>query len=142
LSKLVPIGAFSKPHGLKGELKVFLYNQESETLVPGISIWISKSKKDSYMLDSVRGSKKNFIVKIENINTREEAAIFVKKEIFVMRDDFPEIDEGFYLDDIIGFKITDDKNNNLGILEDIITSTGSEILVIKYQDYYFYHLLF
>jgi 16S rRNA processing protein RimM len=115
LSKLVPIGAFSKPHGLKGELKVFLYNQESETLVPGISIWISKSKKDSYMLDSVRGSKKNFIVKIENINTREEAAIFVKKEIFVMRDDFPEIDEGFYLDDIIGFKITDDKNNNLGI---------------------------
>ena len=36
---LTPMGKIIKPHGVIGELKVFLYNSESETLKRDISIW-------------------------------------------------------------------------------------------------------
>ena len=38
--KLIPVGSLVKHHGLRGELKVFLYNEDSETLVKGLSILI------------------------------------------------------------------------------------------------------
>ena len=129
--KLIPVGSLVKHHGLKGELKVFLYNEESETLVEGLSIWIENNDNFiSYCLENVRGSKNNLIIKFENINSREMSQFLIKREIYVSRDDFPDLDEGFYLNDIIGFKIKSDDNQEYGYLKDILVLTGNEILVI------------
>ena len=63
--KLIPVGSLIKHHGLKGELKVFLYNEDSETLVKGLPIWIETNNNFiSYDLENVRGSKKKFDNKI------------------------------------------------------------------------------
>ena len=133
--KLVPIGVLTKPPALKGELKVFLYNRESKTLVPGINIWI-KIKKDffSYKLDVVKGSSKNMILKLNNINNRTASEKLVKKEIFVSRHDFPEIYEGYYLNDVIGFNVIDEKNNLFGTLIDILDLNGNEVIVVEFKN--------
>ena len=127
----ISIGSLVKHHGLKGELKVFLYNEDSETLVEGLPIWIEKNDNFiSYCLENVRGSKNNLIIKFENINSREMSQFLIKCEIYVSRDDFPDLDEGFYLNDIIGFKIKSDDDQEYGYLKDILVLTGNEILVI------------
>ena len=57
---LIPLGKILKPKGLKGELKAFLYNEESEILIPGIKIWLDNNNSfDSFKLLNIRGSKKN-----------------------------------------------------------------------------------
>ena len=129
--KLIPVGSLIKHHGLKGELKVFLYNEDSETLVKGLLIWIETDNNFiSYNLENVRGSKNNLIIKFKNINSRDKSQFLVKKEIYVSRNDFPDLDEGFYLNDIIGFKITNDNNQVYGYLKDVLVLTGNEILVV------------
>jgi len=129
--KLIPIGSLVKHHGLKGELKAFLYNEDSETLVKGLPIWIETDNNFiSYHLENVRGSKNNLIIKFKNINSRENSQFLVKKEIYVSRSDFPDLDEGFYLNDIIGFKVINDANLEYGYLKDILVLTGNEVLVI------------
>ena len=129
--KLIPVGSLVKHHGLKGELKVFLYNEDSETLVEGLTIWIENNDNFiSYYLENVRGSKNNLIIKFENINSREMSQFLIKREIYVSRDDFPDLNEGFYLNDIIGFKIKSDDDQEYGYLKDILVLTGNEILVI------------
>ena len=129
--KLIPIGSLVKHHGLKGELKVFLYNEDSETLVKGLPIWIETDNNFiSYHLENVRGSKSSLIIKFKNINSREKSQFLVKKEIYVSRNDFPDLDEGYYLNDIIGFKIVNDTNQVYGYLKDILVLTGNEILVV------------
>ena len=130
-NKLISVGSIVKHHGLKGELKVFLYNEDSETLVEGLSIWFENNDNFiSYYLENVRGSKNNLIIKFENINSREMSQFLIKREIYVSRDDFPDLDEGFYLNDIIGFKIKSDDDQEYGYLKDILVLTGNEILVI------------
>jgi len=129
--KLIPVGSIVKHHGLRGELKVFLYNEDSETLVKGLPIWIENNDNFiSYDLEYVRGSKNNLIIKFENINSREMSQFLIKREICVSRDDFPDLDEGFYLNDIIGFKIKSDNDEEYGYLKDVLVLTGNEILVI------------
>ena len=129
--KLIPVGSLIKHHGLKGELKVFLYNEDSETLVKGLPIWIETNNNFiSYDLENVRGSKKNLIIKFKSINSREKSQFLIKKEIYVSRNDFPDLDEGFYLNDIIGFKIINDNNQVYGYLKDVLVLTGNEILVV------------
>ena len=132
--KLIPVGSLVKHHGLRGELKVFLYNEDSKTLVKGLPIWIENDDNfTSYNLENVRGSKNNLIIKFEEINSREKSQFLLKKEIYVSRNDFPDLDEGFYLNDIIGFKIMGEDNQNYGYLKDILVLTGNEILVVDYD---------
>ena len=134
--KLISIGVFTKPHALKGDLKVFLYNERSQTLVKGINIWI-KTKNDfiSFKLDNIKGTYKNMILKLSNVDTRSSSEELINKEIFVSRDDFPEIEEDdFYLNDIIGFDVTDEKNNSLGSLIDILDLNGNQVIVIKFKN--------
>ena len=44
---LIAIADILKPKGLKGELKVFLYNKDSQTLKKNINVWI-KLGSDEY----------------------------------------------------------------------------------------------
>ena len=91
-NNFVQLGSFIKHHGLNGELKVFLYNENSETLVPGISIWFKNGEEFiPYELESIRGSKHNLLVKLKNINSRESSQFLIKKEIYVSRSDFPDL---------------------------------------------------
>ena len=43
----MPIADILKPKGLKGELKVFLYNKNSKTLKNNVNVWI-KLDSDKY----------------------------------------------------------------------------------------------
>ena len=131
--KLIPIGLFKKLHGLNGEIKVFLYNKESKTIISSLLIWIyDKKEYSSFEIENVKGSKENIIIKLKGIHSREQSRCFLKKEIFVLRKDFPKLNEGFYLNDVIGFNIVDINNNAFGILEDVIIISEKEILVFKY----------
>ena len=75
-NKLVPIGVLNKTHGIKGEFKAFLYNIDSNTLVPGILIWLKIYEKyQSYKIKSIRGIIKKLIIKLEDINSIEDSKI-------------------------------------------------------------------
>ena len=131
--ELVSLGSFVKHHGLNGELKVFLYNENSETLIPGILIWLKGEKEFiSYELESIRGSKNNLLVKLKNINSRESSQFLIKKKLYVSRSNFPDLNEGFYINDIIGFKVKDDHQKFFGYLKDVLIIAGREILLVEY----------
>ena len=132
---LIPIGKVIKPHGLKGEVKVFLYNKESNTLQIEISIWLKmKDEFKPYLIEGIRGINKN-IIKFKNLNNRNSCNYFVNKRIFVKRKDFPKISsDEFYLNDLIGFNVYDSKKMPYGILSDVLIISKEEILVINYLE--------
>ena len=133
--KLVQIGSFIKHHGLKGELKVFLYNENSKTLVSGVLIWIKEGNKfSSYTLESVRGIKNRLLVKFKDINSRESSEHLIKKNIYVSRLDFPDLDEGFYINDIIGFNIENSNGEKFGLLKDVLFVGDKEILLVEFLE--------
>ena len=133
---LVSIGLIVKHHGLRGDLKVFLYNEDSETLVSGITIWV-KDKNDftSFNIESIKGAKSKFLIKIKDLNNRESCSFLLKKEIYVSRFDFPDINEDeFYINDVIGFNVQDHTGKAYGFLKDILLISGKEILLVEYHE--------
>ena len=134
---LVPLGKIIKPHGVKGELKVFLYNDRSSTLKEGLYIWFKLDEKFvKYSVVNLRGvTKKNQILKIKEVDTFDKAMIISKKEFFVSRNDFEELDENsFYLNDLIGCDVFDEKNQSLGKILDVLNFPANDVLLISYED--------
>ena len=133
---LVPIGLIVKHHGLKGDLKVFLYNEDSKTLVSGITIWIKNQNNfNAHDVELIKGSKSKFLIKIKDLNNRESCSFLLKKEIYVSRFDFPDINEDeFYVNDVIGFNVQDDTGKVYGFLKDILLIASKEVLLVEYQN--------
>ena len=134
---LIPLGKIIKPHGVKGELKVFLYNDRSSTLKEGLYIWFKLDEKFvKYSVINLRGvTKKSQILKIKEVDTFDKAMIISKKEFFVSRNDFEELDENsFYLNDLIGCDVFDEKNQSLGKILDVLNFPANDVLLISYED--------
>ena len=132
---LVPIGKIVKPHGISGEIKVFLYNKKSATLVKGINVWFENKKIfENYILDSIRGHSKYLIIKFKNINNIDQASFLKDKIFFISRDDFPSLDSNsFYLNDFIGFEIIDIKNKKYGVVIDVMNFPANDVLLVEYN---------
>ena len=134
--KLIPLGKVIKTHGIKGELKVSVYNQKSETLVDGLKVWFNIDNKfESYKLKTVRGSIKNTIIELDRIDCKNQASFLTNKELLVSRDDFPILKnkDDFYLNDLIGMKIVNNKDISYGIVIDILNFPSNDIFLIKFK---------
>jgi 16S rRNA processing protein RimM len=133
---LIPIGVFTKPHGIKGELKVKLYNPHSSSLFPEQEIWL---KEDGCWKNSAitvfRGEGIQSRVKIDSSSTRNDAEKLRGVEIYIQRIKFPQLaEEDFYLVDLIGFTAIDDKGKIIGEIIDIMENPANDIFIIKDGD--------
>ena len=135
-TKLIPIGRVSKVHGVRGDLKLFVYNKESNLLKSKINIWFKFEKEfKPFNIESNKGLNGE-IVKLKSVSDRNSADLFKGKEFFVLRKDFPELEDGsFYLNDVIDFKVY---NNMLeiGKISDILNLPSGNIIEIKSKNKY------
>ena len=129
--KLVSIGRVVKAHGIKGELKFFLYNNDSTLLLSNLKIWFKiKNKFDSFNLVFSKGINGE-IVKLDKINDRNEAELLKGKEFFVSRDDFPEPGkENFYLNDIINFVVWYN-GKEIGLISEVLPLPSGNMIELN-----------
>ncbi|MAW74830.1 MAG: 16S rRNA processing protein RimM [Candidatus Marinimicrobia bacterium] len=136
IENLIPIGKVLKAHGLKGELKISLFDISSKILLEGINLWFYKNNSyQNYKLEKLRGSSKNIIVKLSEINDRNNVVAFLNKKIFLSKNDYPEPDENnYHLSDLINLEIFDENNNSYGFVCDAIKLPGNNVLIFKYEN--------
>ena len=75
LDNFIPIGKIIKPKGLKGEVKVFLYNIDSNSVKEDINFFINSKKEcfDSYKLERSYKTSNYHLLKFHDIDDRDEA---------------------------------------------------------------------
>ena len=133
-SDLLPIGYISKAKGLKGELKVFLYNKDSKSLKNDTDVWVNYSDSYKlYKLDYISLSGNSRVMKLQNIDSRELSEDLVSKKIYISRKKFPDCKD-FYLVDIIDFNVFDIEENKIGKVLDVINLPTNNSMLIKYKD--------
>ncbi len=134
---LVPLGKIIKPHGIQGEVKVRLFNCESETLKIGQSVWVESEGQDpiTYVIEKLNLQSEKSRLKFKSVNDRNSAELLRDFTLLVCRNEFPEtIDEEFYLVDLIGFKVIDQSGNKVGEVFDIMENPANDILMILDED--------
>lgn len=136
--EIIPVGKFQKTHALKGELNM-ISEIDPQYFVEGNPLIIeNEGILVPYFVESVRpkGST-SFLVKIDGINSEEEAFSFVNKEINMLKKDAnewleEEIVEG---NDLIGYKVVDASNDTvIGEISDVDDSTSNVLFIVASSD--------
>ena len=77
---------------------------------------------------------KDFIAKINEITTREEA-MALKGSLLVSKDDLPELEEGdFYDDEVLGFAVKNLQDEVLGEACGITDNGAQDLLAVRTAD--------
>ena len=130
---LIPIGKILKAHGLFGEVKVFLYNIDSESLKPEIDVWLKM--KNEFIAFGIENIKNNKLIKFKNVNDRDNAELLNGKKIHLSRKKFPLLKKNdFYLTDIIGFNVNDSNGKKYGFVLDIIKLPTNDSILFNYNN--------
>lgn len=139
IEAVVEIGKTKKPHGVKGELKVFVDDAYFEDLMQVKVVFIKvRGTFMPYFVESIRGGQ-FIILKLEDINTREDALEIGGKELALREADILEDEErtleveGLEYDHLVGFEIIDAQEGRVGKIEEIIEMPQQEMAMVRYK---------
>lgn len=119
------IGKIGAAHGIKGEMRFYAYTDDMDNLsaIPSLII-----EGQSYPVQSMRLHKNILLIKLEGIDERNQAQALTHKEACIPRAFASKLNEGeYYIQDLLGAKLIDEKNQRTGILQQIIPMAGADV---------------
>lgn len=131
---LIAIGKFGRPHGVRGELRYFPYNADSEILddLDQIVVAAAPGQAQVYTLDKVRWGAKFGIISLAEVSGREAAAELTNAEVFVDPEHLPMIDDAdeFYFAELEGLRVVVG-DEELGEVAGLFETGANEVLVVR-----------
>ena len=128
----VALAEIARPHGVRGEVRVKMYNSDSELLptLPAVLVRKADGAEQNIRLQSVRGADAGYVLaKLEGVDDRDAAETLRGAQLCVRRDVFPPLDEGeFYVCDVVGARLYG-PDGELGIVEDLASYPTADVLV-------------
>lgn len=135
--KDVEIGVITSASGIKGEVKVKSYAEDPSRFkkIKGIALSLNGHVAD-HKIESARAQGGMVVLKLEGVDTRDDAEKLRGAEIFMDSDDLEELPEGeHYIRDLIGLTVVDDESGKtLGKVKDILTDRPQDLYVVTKQD--------
>lgn len=128
------LGIVTKPHGIKGELKVRPVTENPENFGRYRCLYLAgsdESTKTPFCNVQARVNGRTVILRLEECTTRERAEQLVGMHIWVASSDLPPIDEDhFYLHTLEGKQGWTVDGRYLGMVRAFMSAGGQDILVI------------
>jgi len=103
--RIVALAEVARPHGVRGEVRLNLYNAESDLLLDRdeVIVRLADGKEHEVSVDHARRADKTILLKLHSIDDRDRAEELRGASICVPRDEFPPLEEGeFYACDVEG----------------------------------------
>lgn len=102
----VPIGKLGRPHGIKGEIRLFLFNPASRTVREGLSATLQPEEGPGFdvTVEKARYTDDFVIVKFAEIDDRGDIDAHKHAHLEVDFDDLPQLedDDFFYEIELVG----------------------------------------
>ncbi len=131
------LGYIAKLHGFKGEVSLFLdvTNPDDYASLDAFYIEINQ-QLTPFFVESFQLKNKGFAaVKLEGVNTENDAKVLLRKSCYLPISLLPELDDmHFYDHEVIGFKVIDKLYGEAGILEQVIDLSVNPLLQIMKND--------
>lgn len=136
LEDLFRIGVITEPHGVRGEVKVFPTTDEPERIKKIKEIILDDGKEKRMVHpEAVRHQKNMLLIKFKEFNDRDEAERLRKKELYVSREyASPLREDEYYISDLIGLKIIDEDDREIGTLKDVLQTGANDVYQILKND--------
>jgi 16S rRNA processing protein RimM len=133
--RLILMGVFGAPQGVRGEVRVKSLTGEPSAI--GVyGPLTNKGRTRSFVFESLRSLKDDMLVaRITGVSTRGAAEALKNVEIFARRDQLPPPDEDeFYYEDLVGLEAVDAAGASLGRVVSLMNHGAGDVLEIAPAD--------
>lgn len=133
MTKYLEIGQIVNTFGIKGMVKIKPFTDDINRFDKLEKIYIKdKNGKKEYQIQEVKYHKNMVLMKLEGIDTPEQADKLRQSYLLVDREKEKPLEEGvYYIVDLIGLKVYTDEDVLLGNVEDIFNTGSNDIYVVK-----------
>jgi 16S rRNA processing protein RimM len=126
----------TRPHGVRGELKVKLFNEDSDALSCASHLVVEppRGRPEKIAIASVRGSSRGPILALQGVAGHEAAEALRGARLWVERSVLPELSEGeYYLVDLVGCAVILE-GSTLGRVEAVRPDPSVDTMIIALED--------
>ena len=133
MTKYLEIGQIVNTFGIKGMVKIKPFTDDINRFDRLKKIYISnKNGKKEYQIQEIKYHKNMVLMKLEGVDTPEEADALRQSYLLVDRADEEPLEEGvYYIVDLLGLEVYTDDNKLLGKVDDIFNTGSNDIYVVK-----------
>ena len=132
----VPLAEVARPHGVKGELRLRLFNATSDVLLgqDEVLVRMKDGEEHEVSIERARRADDAILMKLFSVDDRNRAEGLRGAQICVRRRDFPAAEDGeFYAIDVIGSEARL-AGQRVGVVAELITYPSIEVLLIHADD--------
>ncbi len=132
-NKYIQVGKITKPHGIKGEVRIYPYSEDPDSFsdYPEILI-VQESGCSSLSVDRSSPHGKVAIVKLAGVNDRTGAEELAGLEVWVEKERLPGLaPDEFFWHDLVGLKVATETGRELGKVKALFSTGGHDVLVIR-----------
>ena len=129
----IEIGQIVNTNGLKGVVKVNPFTDDISKFESLKYIYIQlKNELKKVKIEQVRFNKNQVLLKLEGIDSIEEAEKYRNFYVKTEKETQEELGEDtYYIVDLIGLDVFSDKDEYLGKIDDVFPTGSNDVYVIK-----------
>jgi 16S rRNA processing protein RimM len=133
--KYVLIGKVAKAHGIRGELKIFAFSGDGESITRHKKLTLVSKEGTilpAFSVTKARIAKKEVLVKLKGISDRNHAEELSAYGVLALKDDLPVLaDNAFYLHELEGLTVKTVDDEIVGQVDSFFDNGPQDILVVK-----------
>lgn len=139
--ELVAIAEVARSHGVRGEVRLKVYNPETQLIAKGRKVVLRPASAKDASADSprkilgVREVPQALLVLLEGVTDRDQADALRGTMLLVPRDELPALEEGeFYKVDLEGARAELTDGTLVGTVLRVVSYPSCEVLVVSTAD--------
>lgn len=132
----VPLAEIARPHGVRGEVRLRLFNKASDTLLDRdeVLVRLPDGEEHEVSVEKARRADDAILMKLYSVDDRDRADDLRGALVCVRRRDFPEPQEGeFYAIDVVGAEVRSG-GARIGVVKEIVTYPSVEAILVGADD--------
>jgi len=138
-AETLPFGRLGRPHGVRGEISLRPFNPEGEGLadaaLPLPVFLVRQSERRPMTLVAARPANDAWLVRLEGVETREQAAALTNAELWLPRATLPALgDDEFYVEDLVGCTVVDETGRVRGTVRATFWNGAQDVLTLDGPD--------
>ena len=136
MDELLQVGIITSTHGVRGEVKVYPTTDDVKRFKKLKDIILDTGKEKLPLeIEGVKFFKQMVILKFKGLDNMNDVEKFRQKSLYVTRANAVRLrKDEYFIADLIGIKVFDEENKELGILEDVMATGANDVYVIKMTD--------
>ncbi|GIL00523.1 MAG: ribosome maturation factor RimM [Alphaproteobacteria bacterium] len=132
-ARLVLVGRFGAPHGVRGEVRLKSFTAEAEQIARYSTLRLASDTPVRIL--SARAQGGMLVARVAGVTTREAAQALANADLFIDRAELPRPDEDeFYHSDLIGLEARDKAGHPIGTVVAVHDFGAGDIVAIGRPD--------